>query len=147
MEDVEENEIKNILKRLNIHKSVGADSIRPKELRENADIIAPVVTNLINKSLSQGKMPNRLKQSIVRLIFKNGSKRDMSNYGPISILPVIEKVMKEVVAKRLKSFIEKFQLIEKNQYGFRAGKNIHLLLANFSHYVNKSLSRNSHVLA
>ena len=38
-------------------------------------------------------------------------------------------------------------MIEKNQYGLRAGKNINQLLANFSDYINKSLSRNSHVLA
>ena len=74
MEDVEVVEIVNILKSISINKSAGADEIRPKEIRESAEEIAPVIAKLINMSMNEAVIPRKLKESLVRPIYKTGNR-------------------------------------------------------------------------
>lgn len=106
----------------------------------------PIITSLINKSLEEAIIPNILKTSIIRPIYKSGKKSDYNNYRPIAILPAVEKVLEEIVARRLNEFLLKYKIISKNQYGFQKGKNINQLLGIFSNEVNKSLDKNEHCL-
>ena len=43
-----------------------------------------------------------------------------NNYRPISILPAIYKVMEKIICNRLMTFLEKYNILYKHQYGFRA---------------------------
>ena len=58
--------------------------------------LAPILSNLINKSLAQGLFPLTLKRAKILLIFKSKDKLNIANYLPISILPVISKVYEKV---------------------------------------------------
>lgn len=142
-----ELEINNILKGLNIRKSEGADGIRAIDLKNNADYLTSVITTLINSSLRESTIPDLLKTSLIRPIFKSGTKTDYNNYRPIAILPIIEKVLEEIVVRRLNDFLNKYDLINKNQYGFQKGKNINKLLGLFSNHINQNLSKNMSCLA
>lgn len=142
-----EEEIYNILKNLNAKKSPGADGIRAIDLKNHASILLPVITSLINSSLRESTIPELLKISLIRPIYKNGSKSDYINYRPISILSVVEKVLEEIIVRRLNDFLVKYKIINKQQFGFQKNKNINQLLGLFSNDVNKSLSENKHCLA
>ena len=52
---------------------------------------APILTNLVNKSLAQGLFPQSLKGAKILPIFKSKDKLNIANYRPISILPVISE--------------------------------------------------------
>ena len=56
-------------------------------------VISPSITMLINKSIATGVFPVQLKQGKVLPIYKGGSKSDLSNYRPISILPTVSGVV------------------------------------------------------
>lgn len=142
-----EEEIYNILKNLNARKSAGADRIRAMDLKNNAKALTPIITRLTNSSIEESKIPDLLKTSIVRPIQKSGSRSDYNNYRPISILPVLEKVLEEIVARRLNDFLDKYKLISENQYGFQKGRNINQLLGRFSNHINQNLSKNMHCIA
>lgn len=146
VENTTEIEIFNILKTLNVKKGAGIDAIRAKDLKNNALHLTPIITKLINSSLNQAIVPDILKTSIIRPIYKNGDKSDVNNYRPISILPVMDKILEEVVVRRLTHFLEKYKIINKNQFGFQKGKNINQLLGNFSNQINGFLSKQLHVL-
>lgn len=143
----DEVEIFNILKGLNARKSAGADGIRSIDLKNNARYLTPVLTALINSSISESIVPNILKSSIIRPIYKSGKKTDHNNYRPIAILSVVEKVLEEVIVRRLTGFLNKFNIIHDNQFGFQKGKNINQLLGLFSNHVNQSLGNKMHCLA
>ena len=146
VEKASELEIYNIINSLKTNKSLGADGIRPMDIKNHADIFAPLITKLVNEIIFKADIPPLLKVSIIKPIFKSGKKADYNNYRPISILRVIEKVMEEIIVRRTTDFINKNKLLHKNQYGFQAGKGINKLLGDFSHVLNKSRSEHRHSL-
>ena len=45
-----------------------------------------------------------------------------ANYRPISILPILSKILEKLVHKRLINYLGKYELLLKHQYGFQKGK-------------------------
>jgi hypothetical protein len=45
----------------------------------------------------------------------------MSNYRPISLLPIFSKILEKLMYTRIIKFIEKHNILYKNQYGFQKG--------------------------
>lgn len=142
-----EDEIYSILKNLNVRKTPGADGIRAIDLKKNASCLTKIITKLVNSSLIEATIPELLKTSIIRPIYKNGTKTDFNNYRPISILPILEKVLEEIVVMRLNDFLTKYKIINKNQYGFQKGKNINQLLGLFSNHINQNVNNRQQCLA
>ena len=103
------------MKNINKNKGSGYDNIRPKDLKNNYEILTPSITKLVNLCLQEGKICKDLKTSIIRPIFKNGCKSLCSNYRPISILPAIDKIVEEVLVTRITNFIKKFKIIDDRQ--------------------------------
>ena len=60
----------------------------------------------------EGRESNTLK-------FKNGTKEDVNNYRPISILPVLSKLIEKHVHDSLMEFLNTYELLHKTQSGFR----------------------------
>lgn len=147
LEYTNEMEIFNILNNLNMKKSAGADGIRSMDLKNNAITLTPTITALVNSSLSESIVPNLLKTSLVRPIYKSGKKTEHNNYRPIAILSVVEKVLEEVIVRRLNHFLTKYNIIHENQFGFQKGKNINQLLGLFSNHINQCLGKNMNCLA
>ena len=83
------HEITKIIKNLKNRNSVGWDNIPTNMLKINVMTLAPVLSNLINKSLSQGLLPQSLKRAKILPVFKSKDKLNIANYRPISILPVL----------------------------------------------------------
>ena len=98
------------------------DNIRPADIKNNCIVLTLVIIKIINASISEASVPHVWKTSVIRPIFKNGKKNDYSNYRPIYILPIVEKVMEEIVTARLNNFITKYKLINKMQFVFQKGK-------------------------
>ena len=53
-------------------------------------------------------------------------KRDSSmicrNYRPISILPILSKILEKLVHKRLINYLDKYEQLFKHQYRIQKGK-------------------------
>ena len=70
-------------------KSTGLDKIPAKVLKIASSIIAPSLTFIFNLSLSSGIFIDDWKNARVCPVYKGNDCRDMGNYRPISILPII----------------------------------------------------------
>ena len=82
-------------------------------------IIAFYITVIINTSIVTGLFPNMWKYPHVIPFHKSGDKDDVSNYRPISLLPIISKILEKVVANQLTFFLESNGLLANSQHGFR----------------------------
>lgn len=94
----------------------GLDTVFLKKYRDN--LIAQV-TQIINQSFQESTFPSALKPAIVTPIYKSGDQQEMSNYRPISILPVISKVVEKAVAEQLVEHLDSEALLHPMQFGFR----------------------------
>ena len=55
-------------------------------------------------------------------MYKAENKQNMSNYRPISVLPLLSKVFERCVATRLMNYLNKFNVLTPYQFGFLKGK-------------------------
>lgn len=85
------------------------------------DEIGPWVTQMVNLSLSTGVFPSAFKHAIVEpLLKKTGlDPTDLSNFRPISKLPLLSKILEKVVSEQLSLFLDQNNIHEKFQSGFR----------------------------
>ena len=58
----------------------GPDKVTTRFLRDFADVLAPVLASLYNKSMQEGEVPEDCRTPNVTPIFKKGSKGDPGNY-------------------------------------------------------------------
>ena len=70
--------------------------------------------------MTTGIVPESMKKAKVLPIFKNsGDKHVFKNYRPVSLLPVLSKVLERVVYDRLNNFLKKHMVLAISQYGFQ----------------------------
>lgn len=117
-----QGDIKKVILSLNNTKAEGFDGIAIKPIKACADEFSLVLQYLINMSFSDGCFPNILKKSIIKPIHKKGCKSSIDNYRPIAITSVISKIFETVMCDRLKGFVNKFNILKSEQYGFQQGK-------------------------
>lgn len=127
-------------------KSPGIDNIPSKVIKENIHIFAHVIEKIFNKSYNEKYIPQNLKTGVVIPIYKKGSHSVCNNYRPITILPSINKILEKYVADYILGFLEKYNILDKFQYGFRKNRSTTRLLEDFNELVNESLENNLHVL-
>ena len=101
------------------NKAHGLYSFSTHILRSAEHIISQPLSVLLNKSLEHGIYPTKLKLAKVIPIYKNDDPSDPSNYRPISLLSVFNRIFEKMMYYRLKSFLEKKNIFNDSQYDFR----------------------------
>jgi len=104
---------------LSTSKATGLDKISSKVLKIAAPTISPSITYIINHAISSCCFPDDWKVARVIPIYKKGPRNQPENYRPISILPVISKIMERIVYNQLYSYLSDNTILCEHQYGFR----------------------------
>ena len=79
------------------NKSCHISTYSVKIIKHLSSIISPILTHLINKSISTGYFPKMLKTARVVPIYKSGDNTNVNNYRPISILPILSKIFEKII--------------------------------------------------
>lgn len=111
-------EIVILINKLKNDVSAGHDDIKSVPIKRVAPLISDVLSYLVNLMFTTGVFPDDLKIAKVCPIYKSGNRMEMSNYRPISVLPVFSKLFEGVINCRLECFFTKHNLISACQYGF-----------------------------
>ena len=114
------------INKLKSSHSCGHDSISSYILKYIAKDVGPCLTLIINQTLSSGIFLQKLKTAKVIPIFKKEEKTLIKNYRPISILPVMSKIVEYVMHSQLMHYFTSNKLFSSQQYGFRANKSTEL---------------------
>jgi hypothetical protein len=112
------------LSSLKSKKSAGLDKISTKMLKDIIDCIIDPVVYLFNLSFKTGYVPAQMKCARVIPIYKldNYDPEEacqFTNYRPISLLSAFSKLLEKVAARQMFKYINKYDILYKNQYGFR----------------------------
>ena len=116
---VDTNTIILTIKSLNETRSIGSDGIALKFIKDALCIVAFYLTCIINTSIVTGVFPQAWKHANVIPLFKTGDINNVSNYRPISLLPVLSKILEKIVSNQLLYFLEENNYISNCQHGFR----------------------------
>ena len=109
----------SLLSNLCKSKATGLDRISAKLLCVCPDLIAESLCAIFNRSINTGIFPHDWNCSKVMPLFKKGERRDLNNYRPISIIPVVAKVFERIIYNQVSSFLVDNNLLRSSQSGFR----------------------------
>ena len=140
---VTESYVKKILGKLDIKKSMGYDNIPPKLLRISKDVIAPVITHLINACIDECIFPSDLKYAEVSAIFKKCDKLKKENYRPISLLRILSKVFERVYSDQVTLYFN--DIFSSLLSAYRKGYGCHDLLLKLIDLWKNALDNNLYV--
>ena len=134
-----EDEIKLIIENLPNSKAIDVYGISNNFLKMHKSSLVPNLTFLISNSLNSGVFPDCLKIGLVNPIHKKGSKTDMDNYRPITILPIFAKVYEYVVKRRLEDHFQANNIMSKNQFGYTKSSNTEIAVAHILNDIYQSV--------
>ena len=110
-------------------KACGPFSISTSLLKTLKSVLSVPLQLLFNCSFSSGMVPDQFKVARVVPIHKKGSSYLVSNYRPISLLSIFNKLIEKIMYSRIISYLETFSILYNNQFGFRSKHStIHALL-------------------
>ena len=115
-EEIESSEIDSIITNLNPNKS---SDMSPRVLKIFRNMLSPTFATLFNNCMYAGVFPDVLKIARVIPLYKSGDKNEISNYRPISLLPVFSKIFEKLIHSRVEKFLDKHKVIYNKQFGFR----------------------------
>ena len=96
---------------------------------------------LYNFSFSSGTVPDQFKVAKVIPVYKKNSALSVSNYRPISLLSVFNKILEKLVYKRVVSYLDKLLIITDNQFGFPSKHSISRALILLTEKISKSIDQ------
>jgi hypothetical protein len=108
------------LSTLKTNKSTGLAGISARLLKDAAAIIAPTLTDIFNQSLKSSIFPKIWKDGKVTSIFKSGDRSTLSNYRPITVLPILSKILEHFVNTQIYSYLSENKILSQSQFGFRS---------------------------
>ena len=109
-----------VIKDLNNTSSYGCDGIPLCFIRDSLSTLIIYITVIVNTSIVTGKYPSIWKYPYINPVFKGGDRDDVNNYRPISLLPILSKILEKIVAIQLMSYLETNNLLSNSQHGFRS---------------------------
>ena len=118
--DFSEEKIASLLKNLDSNKCQGPDEIHGRILKNCYHSLSKPLSILFKKSYESSTIPNEWKLANVVPIHKKGSKVDVSNYRPISLISIIMKTYERIIRDELLNRCG--HLIDSMQHGFMNGK-------------------------
>ena len=114
------SEVKTIISKQNIKKSPGYDLITGKILKELPTSALTYLTSLFNGVLRLSYFPKQWKVAEVQVVAKPGKPlEDLKSYRPISLLPILSKIMEKLFLNRLQPLLTSTDLVPNHQFGFR----------------------------
>ena len=114
--------VEDLLSKRDPNKAAGPDGVENRILKECAEELAPILTDLFKKSMDVGEVPELWKEAHIVPIHKSGSKAKMSNFRPVALTSVVSKVCEKILCMTILAFLTNNFLISPQQHGFVKGR-------------------------
>ena len=116
-------ELTESVKSLALHKSPGPDGLTLEFYLRFWQLLLPLLHRLYNSSYAEQSLPESLRTSVTRLIFKKrGDIKDLKNWRPISLLNTDYKILSKALTLRLSRVLS--SLVDPDQTCSVPGRSI-----------------------
>ncbi len=96
-------DVRKTLSRINPRKAAGPDNIPGRVLKDCAEQLTDVLTDIFNTLLSQAVIPTCLKSTTIIPVPKKSPVSCLNDYRPIALTPIIMKCFKRLVMHNIKT--------------------------------------------
>ena len=134
-------EILSVVKNINVHKGSGIDYVPTFALKDCFEVICPQHTYMFNQSLIMGVFPESWSVATITPIPKSGNKCLVNNWRPISIIPLVGKLLEKLCVKLLNSHLDLNNILVEEQYGFRPKKSTSLAIFTYIKNITDEINR------
>ena len=118
---------------LKASNSCGPDNISSFILKTFKQELLTPLTDIYNKSLQSGVVPEDWRIGNVTPIFKKGSKGNPANYRPVSLTSVPCKLLESILKDEVVDHLFSNNLLKDSQHGFMKGRSCTTNLLEFFH--------------
>ena len=118
-DEISEDFVNKHLGNLQVGKSTGIDGISARLLKTGNYQISKPITFILNLTIRTASIPAEWKKAVVFPIFKDGLRTDCGDYRPISVLPVISKILERAIHAKVFRHLQSNGLLSSAQSGFR----------------------------
>ncbi|XP_051928360.1 uncharacterized protein LOC127604961 [Hippocampus zosterae] len=115
---IHEQDVRRLFKQQKIKKAPGPDKVSPSCLKVCADQLAPVFTQIFNRSLELCEVPSCFKQSTIIPVPKKSATSELNDYRPVALTSVVMKSFERLVLNHLKNVTG--PLLDPLQFAYRA---------------------------
>ena len=108
--------LRRVIGRMANSTSSGSDGLCIRFIKQFIDSICPVITHIVNSSLTRHTVPSSWKLALIHPIQKSPKSTDLDNFRPTSILPTIAKITERVVYEHLFTYFTFHHLFSLSQH-------------------------------
>uniref|UniRef100_A0A8C5DT67 Reverse transcriptase domain-containing protein n=1 Tax=Gouania willdenowi TaxID=441366 RepID=A0A8C5DT67_GOUWI len=112
--------VKRSLQRTNARKAPGPDNIPGRVLRDCAEELTDVLTDIFNSSLSQAVVPTCFKATTIIPVPKKPSPSCYNDYRPVALTPILMKCFERLVMQHIKSALP--STLDPYQFAYRPNR-------------------------
>jgi hypothetical protein len=138
--DVQPNEVDNFLKQQSSGKAT-FDACPFRIIKRVIAFLVLPLTIAINLSFGESTVPAKLKCAKVTALHKSGTKSLVTNYRPISILPLATKVLEHMAQTQLLNFFTTHGLLTACQNAYRSMHSCEQTLIHLISRISSELNR------
>ena len=140
------DEFEKAFKSLQRNKATGCDDLNGNILIDSYDSFKNILYSVFKETLNQGLCPDLLKIAKVIPVFKAGDATNISNYRPISVLPIFSKVLERIMYNRVYNHLTSNGLLYENQFGFQRNTSTEHAILQFTRDISASFERGEYTL-
>ena len=122
----------DFVKEINICKSSGFSEISSVCLRDALLVLISQLSHIFKQAIKTGIFPDEWKVATIVPIFKGGNKEEVSNYRPVSLLPVTGKIFEKIKHYQIVNFLDDNNFLSEKQNGFRKHRSTLGSIVNFT---------------
>ena len=139
-------ELETAFKTLKTDKASGFDEINPNVVKSAYNEITIPFFHICKISLEKSCFPEKMKIAKITPLFKSGETDSVSNYRPISILPVFSKILERIMYNRVYTHISENLLLYEKQFGFQQNCSTDYAILQLTKEIYESLEKKEFTL-
>ncbi len=136
---IREDEVRQVFKNNKRRKAPGPDGVSPACLKTCADQLAPIFTQIFNRSLELCEVPSCFKRSTIIPVPKKPKITGLNDYRPVALTSVAMKSFERLVLAYLKASTG--PLLDPLQFAYRANRSVDDAVSMGLHYILQHLDR------
>lgn len=143
--NVEKEEIHCLVQSLDGMKATGTDGIPARLLKACSCVFLSPIVSIMNSCLARCKVPSVWKQANVFPLQKSSHDNSLTNFRPISVLPILSKILERLVYNQVLVHFTRYKIITPVQAGFRPGYSTQDVLVHATDTWRKAIDNRSYV--